>query len=89
MEIKTALENVNLALKSSSDNQLHQIMGDTAIQYNSQLKSLSEACETMECRYEKLAEYFTFDHEKYQMEDFFNDIKIFKQDFAQAHKKCV
>ena len=38
----------------------------------------------MESLYTDLAEYFVFDKQKYTLEEFFGDIKLFKDQFKQV-----
>ncbi|GJQ75438.1 dia [Trypoxylus dichotomus] len=40
----------------------------------------------MEMLYEDLADYFVFDKQKYTLEEFFTDLKTFKDNFIQAKK---
>lgn len=43
----------------------------------------------MEKLYKDLGEYFAFDPNKYTMEEFFADIKTFKDTFVQSHQEIV
>ena len=43
----------------------------------------------MEKLFKELGEYFAFDPAKYTMEEFFSDIKTFKDTFVQAHQEIV
>ena len=44
----------------------------------------------MDSLYTDLAEYFAFDKQKYTLEEFFGDIKLFMDQFKQVRKKnCV
>lgn len=43
----------------------------------------------MERLYKELGEYFAFDPAKYTMEEFFVDIKTFKDAFLQAHQEII
>lgn len=43
----------------------------------------------MEKLYKDLGEYFCFDPNKYSMEEFFADLKTFKDSFLQAHNDIV
>ena len=40
----------------------------------------------METLYCDLSEYFVFDKNKYQMEDFFSDLKTFNFQFTEAYE---
>ena len=41
----------------------------------------------LESLYTDLAEYFVFDKQKYSIEEFFGDIKMFKDQFKEAFEK--
>lgn len=91
-QITTSVENLNMALEKlkepqSSVNQIREVMGETAIQYNNQVKALIESIGRMEHHYKKAGEYFAFDPELYPMEAFFLDIQTFKGMFAQAQSE--
>ena len=43
----------------------------------------------MEKLYAELAEYFVFDKQKYSLEEFFSDIKTFKDQFKQAYDSII
>merc|ERR1719295_1194019 len=43
----------------------------------------------MEKLYAELAEYFVFDKQKYTLEEFFSDIKTFKDQFKQAYDSII
>lgn len=43
----------------------------------------------METLYADLAEFYAFDKQKYTLEEFFTDLKKFKDDFVEAHKDNV
>ena len=43
----------------------------------------------MEKLYKEVAEYFVFDSNKYSMEEFFADLKTFKDSFQNAHQEIV
>ena len=43
----------------------------------------------METLYAELAEYFVFDKQKYTLEEFFSDIKTFKDQFKQAYDSII
>ena len=40
----------------------------------------------MERLYAELSEYYVFDKQKYTLEEFFGDIKTFKDQFKQVHR---
>ena len=43
----------------------------------------------MEKFYAELAEYFVFDKQRYSLEEFFSDIKTFKNQFKQAYESII
>ena len=43
----------------------------------------------MEKFYAELAEYFVFDKQRYSLEEFFSDIKTFKDQFKQAYDSII
>ena len=43
----------------------------------------------METLYADLAEYLVFDKQKYTLEEFFTDIKTFKDSFKQVSSVCI
>lgn len=45
------------------------------------MELLQNMCKKMEALYDDLAEYYVFDKSKYTLEEFFSDIKIFKDNF--------
>lgn len=48
-------------------------------------------CKKMEALYDDLAEYYVFDKSKYTLEEFFSDIKTFKDSFYVSTflKLCI
>ena len=50
-----------------------------------QLSILTRMRENLEMLYTDLSEYFVFDPHKYSLEEFFGDIKMFKEQFKKAH----
>ena len=46
-----------------------------------QVEVLQSMAKKMTSLYELISKYFTFDHKKYAMEEFFNDFKTFNRDF--------
>lgn len=89
-QITTSLENLNIALQNikkpqSFDDKFLEIMGGIAVQYNEKVEALIETKKRMENGYKRLGEYFSFDAEKYPMEDLFKDINTFITMFKEAH----
>lgn len=76
----------NLKEPQTSDDKFRDVMSNIAIQYNHDVKELTEATARLESQYKDIGEYFVFDPENYPMENFFSDIKNFKTMFAQAYK---
>ena len=50
-----------------------------------QISILKTMRENLENLYTDLAEYFVFDPNKYSIEEFFSDVKLFKEQFKKAY----
>lgn len=85
--LKSDLENSKIP--QSPDDKFVDVMGDFASQCNDQLDVLVKMKNKMENYYKEVGEYFAFDTNKYPMEEFFSDIKTFKELFSQALKENV
>ena len=59
-------------------------MGTFSTEARAQYSILNAMGSKMESLYTDLAEYFVFDKQKYTLEEFFGDIKLFKDQFKQV-----
>lgn len=93
-QMNTSLKNLESDLNNnkspqSDDDRFIEIMGDFAVQCRQQVEVLGKMQKQMENIYKEIGEYFSFDTNKYPMEEFFSDIKTFKEAFLQAHRENV
>ncbi|GAB0089028.1 protein diaphanous [Sergentomyia squamirostris] len=75
----------NNKLPQSDDDKFSEVMGQFATECRKTVEVLGKMQVHMENLFRDLADYFTFDPAKYTMEEFFADIKTFKDAFLQAH----
>lgn len=73
----------------SPDDKFIEVMGKFAIECRQQTEVLGRMQTQMENLFKDLAEYYAFDQNKYTLEEFFTDIKTFKDAFVQAHRDNV
>lgn len=93
-QMTTSLKNLKSDLENSKvpqspDDKFVDVMGDFAVQCNDQVEVLVKMKNKMETYYKEVGEYFAFDTNKYPMEEFFSDIKTFKELFTQAYRDNV
>ncbi|XP_052870339.1 protein diaphanous [Anopheles cruzii] len=67
------------------DDQYVEVMGKFAGECRKQVEVLGRMLSQMESLFSSLSEFYCFDPAKYTMEEFFTDIKTFKDAFMQAH----
>uniref|UniRef100_A0A182RGP4 Diaphanous n=1 Tax=Anopheles funestus TaxID=62324 RepID=A0A182RGP4_ANOFN len=75
----------NNKVPQSEDDRFLEVMGQFAVECRAQVEVLSRMLSQMESLFTSLSEYYCFDPAKYTMEEFFTDIKTFKDAFVQAH----
>lgn len=90
-QMTTSLKNLKSDLENnkvpqSADDKFLAVMGDFATQCTDQVEVLVKMKNKMETFYKEVAEYFAFDPDKYPMDEFFSDIKTFKELFTQAYR---
>lgn len=85
--LKSDLENNKVP--QSDDDQFLKVMGEFSKECKEQVDVLVGMKNNMETYYKEVGEYFSFDTNKYPMEEFFSDIKTFKELFVQAHREVV
>ncbi|XP_028158633.1 protein diaphanous [Ostrinia furnacalis] len=79
----------NSRVPQCPDDLFHEKMTPFAKEARSQCDLLHSMCRKMEALYKELAEYFVFDPQKYALEEFFADVKTFKDSFTTAHQENV
>ncbi|XP_013143606.1 PREDICTED: protein diaphanous isoform X2 [Papilio polytes] len=79
----------NSRVPQSPDDLFNESMGSFAVEAREQCDLLHSMFRKMEALYGELAEYYVFDPHKYTLEEFFSDIKTFKDSFASAHQENV
>ncbi|XP_013176920.1 PREDICTED: protein diaphanous isoform X2 [Papilio xuthus] len=79
----------NARVPQSPDDLFNESMGSFAVEAREQCDLLHSMFRKMEALYGELAEYYVFDPHKYTLEEFFSDIKTFKDSFAAAHQENV
>lgn len=63
------------------------IMSNFVVKAKEQHETLQSMFSKMERLYEDLGKYFVFEPKKYTMDEFFADIKIFKDQFVESHSE--
>ncbi|OWR47100.1 putative Diaphanous [Danaus plexippus plexippus] len=91
-------ENLQKALKKMENDirSLETDLNNSRVPHQNFAKEAREQCDLlhsmfkkMESLYAELAEYYVFDPAKYTLEEFFADVKTFKDSFATAHQENV
>ncbi|CAB3233745.1 unnamed protein product [Arctia plantaginis] len=75
----------NSRVQQCPDDLFHESMSSFAIEAREQCDLLHSMFRKMDALYNELAEYYVFDPHKYTLEEFFSDIKTFKDSFVAAH----
>lgn len=93
-QMDTSIKNLESDLKNNKipqneDDKFLEAMGAFATESRNTFEVLGKMQKQMENLFKDLSEYFSFDPNKYTMEEFFSDIKTFKDAFVQAHKDNV
>ncbi|XP_061381445.1 protein diaphanous isoform X6 [Danaus plexippus] len=79
----------NSRVPQCADDLFHETMSNFAKEAREQCDLLHSMFKKMESLYAELAEYYVFDPAKYTLEEFFADVKTFKDSFATAHQENV
>ena len=88
--MESSIKNLETDLKNASktnqdpDDRFEEAMGTFSTEARAQYSILNAMGSKMESLYTNLAEYFVFDKQKYTLEEFFGDIKLFKDQFKQV-----
>ncbi|XP_030763469.1 protein diaphanous [Sitophilus oryzae] len=80
--LKTDLQNNRIP--QSDDDKFVDVMDKFAESASEQCDILQKMFKKMESLYSDLAEYYAFDKQKYTLEEFFTDLKTFKDNFIRA-----
>jgi len=84
--LETDLKN---ARNTDPDDRFEEAMGAFCSEARSQCATLMTMGTKMERLYAELSEYYVFDKAKYTLEEFFGDIKTFKDQFKQAYDSML
>ncbi|XP_054279707.1 protein diaphanous isoform X2 [Macrosteles quadrilineatus] len=79
----------NNKVPQNEDDLFTKVMGSFVVEAKQQCALLMNMFQNMETLYKDLSEYYVFDNQKYSLNEFFTDLKMFKDDFYQAHKQNV
>ncbi|XP_014259782.1 protein diaphanous [Cimex lectularius] len=79
----------NNKIPQDEDDKFSEVMGAFAKQVRQECAVLKKMFQTMESLFADLADYYSFDKQKYTLEEFFSDLKSFIDGFYQAHKENV
>merc|ERR1719232_624119 len=94
-QMDSAIKNLETDLKNSArtvqdkDDKFEECMGTFAKDARDQYSILQAMGTKMETLYADLAEYLVFDKQKYTLEEFFSDIKTFKDGFKHAYDSIL
>ncbi|CAG4978575.1 unnamed protein product [Colias eurytheme] len=77
----------NSRVPQSPDDMFHECMSNFATEAREQCDLLHSMYRKMDALYTALSEYYVFDPRKYTLEEFFADIKTFKDSFATAYQE--
>lgn len=93
-QMDTSIKNLetdlsNSRVPQSDDDKFLEVMSTFAKEARDQFEILETMFKNMDILYTELSEFFTFDKQKYPLEEFFADVKTFKDNFIQAHKDIV
>ncbi|XP_063545456.1 protein diaphanous isoform X1 [Cydia strobilella] len=79
----------NSRVPQEPDDRFHETMSSFAKEAREQCDLLHSMFRKMDALYTELAEYYVFDPHKYTLEEFFSDIKTFKDSFAAAYQENI
>ncbi|XP_042905089.1 protein diaphanous isoform X1 [Parasteatoda tepidariorum] len=92
-QMKKSVKQLETDLKNfrphSEEDRFAEVMSSFLTEASMQYEILENMFKQMEKLYNDLSEYFAFDSKKYQSDEFFNDIKTFKDMFQEAYKDIV
>ncbi|XP_076362550.1 diaphanous related formin 1 isoform X1 [Tachypleus tridentatus] len=92
-QMKKSIQQLETDLKNfrpqSDNDRFEEVMSSFLTESSKQYELLDSMYNKMGKLYEDIAEYFAFDPKKYTLDEFFGDIKAFKESFQEAHKENV
>lgn len=93
-QMNSSLKNLEADLSNnkvpqSPDDKFIEVMGEFTRDTKSKIEILASRQAKMEENFKELAKFYAFDINKYSLEEFFNDIKTFKDAFVLAHQENV
>ncbi|KDR17398.1 Protein diaphanous, partial [Zootermopsis nevadensis] len=95
-QMESSIQNLETDLSNTKqpqgdDDHFSEVMGSQtfAEDARSQYEILDSMFKNMESLYADLSEFYAFDKQKYSLEEFFTDVKTFKDAFLQANRENV
>jgi len=94
-QMDNSIKNLETDLKNASrvstdpDDKFEEAMGAFCTEARGQCSILQAMGTKMETLYNDLSDYYVFDKQKYTLEEFFGDIKTFKDKFKQAYESIL
>lgn len=90
-QMQASLKNLESDLNNNKvpqgpDDKFIEVMAEFTSGCREQVENIVIIQTQMEKKFKALAEYFAFDTNKYSVEEFFSDIKTFKDNFIQAYQ---
>ncbi|XP_011299550.1 protein diaphanous isoform X4 [Fopius arisanus] len=79
----------NSKIPQSEQDCFIEIMSPFAKKARESFEVMQSMYKNMETLYTDISDFFAFDKQKYTIEEFFGDIKKFKDDFVQAQKEII
>ncbi|XP_038219830.1 protein diaphanous [Zerene cesonia] len=79
----------NSRVPQCPEDRFYECMSSFAVEAREQCDLLHSMYRKMDALYGELAEYYVFDARKYTLEEFFADLKTFKDSFAAAYQENV
>ncbi|KAL1117746.1 hypothetical protein AAG570_004061 [Ranatra chinensis] len=89
MEVNVKNLETDLNNNRTPQNEDDKFIESFAAEARQQLGVLKNMFKKMETLYEGLGVYYAFDVKKYAVEEFFTDLKVFKDSFYQAYKENI
>ncbi|XP_054006199.1 protein diaphanous isoform X1 [Hylaeus anthracinus] len=79
----------NAKVPQSNDDMFIDVMGPFAKKARESYEVMQNMFKNMDSLYTEISEFFSFDKQKYTIEEFFGDIKTFKDDFMHAQREII
>ncbi|XP_031777153.1 protein diaphanous isoform X5 [Nasonia vitripennis] len=79
----------NAKIPQSDQDNFAKVMTPFAKKARESYEIMQNMFKNMDGLYNEISEFFAFDKQKYTIEEFFGDIKRFKDDFMQAQKEII